>query len=66
LVFNGLLAFAAYSSFQSGNTGIGVLSSIIGFGFYAGNIKGSVNSVKRYNQINQEKISNPVNLTFSF
>ena len=66
LVFNGLLAFAAYSSFQSGNTGIGVLSSIIGFGFYAGNIKGSVNSVKRYNQINQEKISNPVNLQFSF
>lgn len=66
LVFNGLLAFAAHSSFQSGNTGIGVLSSIIGFGFYAGNIKGSVNSVKRYNQINQEKISNPVNLQFSF
>jgi putative component of membrane protein insertase Oxa1/YidC/SpoIIIJ protein YidD len=65
-VFNGLLAFAAYSSFQSGNTGIGVLSSIIGFGFYAGNIQGSVKSVKRYNQINQEKISNPLNLSFSF
>lgn len=66
LVFNGLLVFAAYSSFQSGNTGIGVLSSIIGFGFYAGNMKGSVNSVKRYNQINQEKISNSLNLSFSF
>lgn len=66
LVFNGLLAFASYSSFQSGNTGMGILSSVIGLGFYAGNIQGSVKSVKRYNLVNQERIANQLTLQFSF
>ncbi|MHA8066278.1 membrane protein insertion efficiency factor YidD [Aquirufa sp. ROCK2-A2] len=65
-LINGLLAYATFTSFQSGNTGMGILTSVMGFGFYTGNIQGSVNSVKRYNQINQERISNKINLQFSY
>jgi putative component of membrane protein insertase Oxa1/YidC/SpoIIIJ protein YidD/TM2 domain-containing membrane protein YozV len=56
LIVNGLLGYATYSSFKSGNTGIGILSGILNFGFYIGNIQGSGKSVKRYNSNKKEKI----------
>lgn len=65
LLANSLISYAAYTSFQSGNTGIGILTSMVGLGFYFGNIKGAKNSVIRYNLETQEKLTKNINLHFS-
>ncbi len=55
-LINALIGFATYTSFKTQNTGIGVLSGIIGLGFYMGNIQGSVKSIKRENDYLKESI----------
>jgi hypothetical protein len=50
------LAYATYTSFKSNNTGIGVLTGIIGMGFYISNIQGSSKSVNRYNNYKKQQI----------
>ena len=65
LLANSLISYAAYTSFQSGNTGIGILTSMVGLGFYFGNIKGAKNSVIRYNLETQDKLTKNINLHFS-
>lgn len=49
IIFNGLLAYASYTSFKSENYGIAVLTGLFSFSFYIGNISGSVKSAQRYN-----------------
>jgi putative component of membrane protein insertase Oxa1/YidC/SpoIIIJ protein YidD len=56
LIFNSLLAYATYTSFKSNNTGMGVLTGLIGMGFYISNIQGSAKSVIRYNNYNKQQV----------
>jgi putative component of membrane protein insertase Oxa1/YidC/SpoIIIJ protein YidD len=56
LIINSLLGYATYSSFKSGNNGIGILTGILNLGFYFGNIQGSGKSAIRENQYNKEVI----------
>lgn len=58
LIVNGLLAYASYSSFKNNNKGLGILTGVFGVSFYIGNIQGSVNSAKRYNQKQKQNIIN--------
>jgi putative component of membrane protein insertase Oxa1/YidC/SpoIIIJ protein YidD len=55
LIFNSLLAYATYTSFKSNNTGMGVLTGLIGMGFYISNIQGSSKSVIRYNNYKKQQ-----------
>ena len=50
LVANGLVIWAAVDSFDNGNNGLGVLLSVLGAGFYSGNIYGSIASAHKYNR----------------
>lgn len=65
LLANSLIGYATYTSFKSGNTGIGILTSLVGLGFYFGNIKGAKSSVIRYNLETQDKLTKNINLHFS-
>ena len=56
LIFNSLLAYASYTSFHSNNTGMGILTGLIGLGFYISNIQGSGKSVIRYNKYQKDQI----------
>ena len=56
LIFNSLLAYATYTSFKSNNTGMGVLTGLIGMGFYISNIQGSAKSVIRYNNYKKQQV----------
>lgn len=58
LIFNSLLAYATYTSFKSNNTGVGVLTGLIGMGFYISNIQGSAKSVIRYNNYKKQQVIN--------
>jgi putative component of membrane protein insertase Oxa1/YidC/SpoIIIJ protein YidD/tetratricopeptide (TPR) repeat protein len=48
-IINGLLAYATYTSFHSGNIGVGVITGALALSFYAGNIYGSGLAAERYN-----------------
>jgi tetratricopeptide (TPR) repeat protein len=50
LVANGLVIWAAVDSFDNGNDGLGALLSVLGAGFYSGNIYGSIASAHKYNR----------------
>ena len=56
LIFNSLLAYATYTSFKSNNTGMGVLTGLIGMGFYISNVQGSAKSVIRYNNYKKQQV----------
>jgi len=56
LIINSLIGYASYTSFKSGNSGIGVLTGIVGLGFYIGNIQGTSKSIKRERDYNKNKI----------
>ena len=58
LVFNGLMSYASYSSFQNGNKGMGILTGLFGMAFYIGNIQGSSRQVTRINESKLNKIIN--------
>lgn len=47
---NGILAYAAYESFDNDLDALGGIISFLGFGFYAGNIYGATTSAHKYNQ----------------
>jgi len=49
-IVNGLLIWGTYDSFRKGNKGVGFVLGFFGFGFYSGNIYGSINSAARYNE----------------
>ncbi len=56
LIFNSLLAYATYTSFKSNNKGMGVLTGLIGIGFYVSNIQGAGKSVIRYNNYKKQQV----------
>jgi hypothetical protein len=49
LVINGGLIWAAYEAFDNDLPALGTCISIVGFGFYAGNIYGGASSAHKYN-----------------
>lgn len=49
LLLNGLFAFGTYESFKNNNKTVGLIIGLFGFGWYTGNIFGSVNSAYKYN-----------------
>lgn len=55
-IVNGLLAYATYTSFRTENYGVGILAGVFNLSFYIGNIYGSAQSAKRYNQRQKETI----------
>jgi len=56
LIFNGLVGYAAYSSYKSKNNGVGILTSLLGLGFYIGNIQGAKKSAIRHNNFLKSNI----------
>ncbi|MFM1961207.1 MAG: hypothetical protein RLZZ172_52 [Bacteroidota bacterium] len=62
-IFNGLFAFATYSSFKTRNVGMGVLTGLFGCAFYISNIQGSVKSSKRYNEVQYKRIIEKYEIT---
>jgi putative membrane protein insertion efficiency factor len=56
LVFNGLMSYAAVSSFRNGNRGMGVLTGLFGMAFYIGNIQGSAKQARRVNDANYNRV----------
>jgi len=49
-LLNGGLILAAYESFDKGHNALGGLITFVGFGFYAGNIYGTVTSAHKFNR----------------
>lgn len=49
LVLNGVMGYAAYTSYKSKNYGVGFIMSVLNLSFYIGNIVGSGASAERYN-----------------
>jgi hypothetical protein len=49
-ILNTALIYAAYEAFDDDKIGFGSVITIVEFGFYAGNIYGSVNSAHKYNR----------------
>ena len=70
LLINGLLGVGIYSLFDSGNVGSGILTSMICFPFYLGNIIGSANAAETVNikqqQIVLSNLRNSLGISFYF
>jgi TolA-binding protein len=49
-LWNGGLIYAAYESFDKGQGALGGVISFVAFGFYSGNIYGSISSAHKYNR----------------
>ena len=56
LLFNTLFAYATYTSFRSGNTGMGLLTGLFGLAFYLSGVQGAVKSAQRYNNMGYNNI----------
>ncbi len=65
LLVNCLLGYATYTSFSSGNTGVGVILGALTLSFYVGNSFGAASCASRYNDrilergVNQLEMLNP-------
>lgn len=51
-LLNGGLIYAAYESFDKGQSALGGVISFVEFGFYSGNIYGAISSAHKYNRKN--------------
>lgn len=59
LLVTSALAYASYTSFRSGNYGVGAIVSLLGVSFYFGNAYGAYRGAERYNaSIKEEAIDN--------
>ncbi|HSJ68281.1 MAG TPA: hypothetical protein VK921_11420, partial [Anditalea sp.] len=65
LVLNGLLAYATYTSFNTGNYGVGVLTGIFSMSFYLGNITGGIKSADRYNMAKESQLKRKLMYSFN-
>jgi len=64
-VLNGLLAYATYTSFNTGNYGVGVLTGIFSMSFYVGNISGGIKSADRYNKAKESQLKRKLMYSFN-
>lgn len=49
-LLNGAVGLAAWEAFDNGNEALGGLLSVVGVGFYTGNIYGSISAAHKFNQ----------------
>jgi tetratricopeptide (TPR) repeat protein len=61
---NGLFAWGAISSFQQGNSGLGVLLSVIELAWYSGNIYSAVNTAHKNNRKQESDLLNNYGIRF--
>jgi putative component of membrane protein insertase Oxa1/YidC/SpoIIIJ protein YidD len=66
LFVNSLFFWATSQSFEKDNKGLGTLLGVFSFGFYSGNIHGSVETAKRKNDLIKQNHINKFNLGFEF
>lgn len=66
LIVNGLFMWGTYEAYDRGNTGTGVMLSLLSFGWYSGNIFGSVASAKRRNIYVEESLVPQFNIGVYF
>jgi tetratricopeptide (TPR) repeat protein len=65
LVLNGLMAWAAVGSFEKDLYGLGGVITLVGAGFYAGNIYGATTAAHQHNQRQQEAFARALKNRFS-
>lgn len=65
LILNGLLGYATYTSFNTGNTGVGILSGVFTGAFYFGSISGGAKAAKRTNEARKNRLKNKLNYSFN-
>lgn len=65
-IVNGLFAWAAVSSFQEGNKGLGVLLTAVELAWYSGNIYSAVNSAHKENRKRETDFLNNYGIRFGF
>ena len=66
LILDSLLLAASYKAFDDGNKPLGALLGIVGVGWYAGSIYGSVSAVERRNENDLRETLLQLNLGFRF
>ncbi len=66
LIVNGLFFWGTYSAFDNENYGLGTLMGVFSFGWYSGNIYGSIMSAKRMNNKLENNLLLNFNLGFKF
>lgn len=62
---NGLMAWAAVESFEEDRYGLGGLITLVGAGFYAGNIYGATTAAHKYNRRQQTSFARDLKNRFS-
>ena len=65
LALNGLMAWAAVESFEDDRHGLGGLITVVGAGFYAGNIYGAATAAHKYNRQQQTAFARDLKNRFS-
>jgi putative component of membrane protein insertase Oxa1/YidC/SpoIIIJ protein YidD/TolA-binding protein len=65
-IINGVFIWGAAEAFQDNHDGLGATLSVIGFGWYAGNIYGSVTSAKRSNEKHERDLLLKLDIGFEF
>jgi len=65
-VVNSLFFWSTYEAFQKGNESMGAMLSILSFGWYTGNIYGSIISAKRKNIKNKNDLLAKFEIGFKF
>ncbi|KEO74467.1 membrane protein insertion efficiency factor YidD [Anditalea andensis] len=65
LVLTGLLTYASYTSFNTGNYGMGVLTGIFSMSFYISNITGGIKSADRYNKAKESQLKRKLMYSFN-
>jgi hypothetical protein len=61
-----MFIWGTVEAFQSDNTGVGTVLSIFSFGFYAGNVYGSIESAQRRNSKLQKDLLAQFKIGFLF
>lgn len=65
LLLNGLLGYATYTSFDTGNTGVGILSGVFTSAFYFGSISGGIKATKRTNEHKKNNFKRRLKYSFN-
>lgn len=65
-IVNGLFIWGAVEAFKQDNEGLGIMLGTLSFGWYSGNIYGSVNSAQRSNIKSEKDILSKFTLGFEY
>jgi len=65
-IVNGLFIWGTVEAFRQDNKGLGVVLGLFSFGFYSGNIYGSITSAQRKNTKEKDDLISQFKLGFSY